>query len=125
MVRVLNLWQKNGIYPPDVISPLVDMASTSSRVLAVQILKQKKKKFASSKPDDVEKNLLDETSAFEESFTAPCEPEVDLKKDKKKIQMSQDDEIQVLKVKTMHNSDWGMSPPLNLSFPQPREIMST
>ncbi|KAK8761671.1 hypothetical protein V5799_027063 [Amblyomma americanum] len=27
IVRVLNLWQKNQVFPPDVIQPLLDMAS--------------------------------------------------------------------------------------------------
>ena len=45
-MRVLNLWQRNGIYPPEVISPLVDMAATSSKVLAANIKKQTMKMAA-------------------------------------------------------------------------------
>ena len=43
---MLNLWQRNGIYSPEVISPLVDMAATSSKVLAANIKKQNQKKAA-------------------------------------------------------------------------------
>lgn len=27
MIRVLNLWQKNGVYHPGIIQPLLDLAS--------------------------------------------------------------------------------------------------
>ena len=28
VIKVLNLWQKNGIYPPEVIQPLLSVPST-------------------------------------------------------------------------------------------------
>lgn len=34
IVRVLNLWQKNQVFPPDVIQPLLDMASPSAVLAA-------------------------------------------------------------------------------------------
>jgi hypothetical protein len=30
IVRVLNLWQKNGVFPPSVIQPLLNMAGDTS-----------------------------------------------------------------------------------------------
>ena len=30
IVRVLNLWQKNGVYTPEIIQPLLDMATSSN-----------------------------------------------------------------------------------------------
>jgi len=111
VVRVLNLWQRNGIYPPEVISPLVDMASTSSKVLAAAINKHKKKatktkvkwtKFQQQVADMDDSNHFE---SFDNSLPLPNEEPLDMKmeakKDKKqqreKVQMSQDDEIQVLK----------------------------
>ena len=86
MVRVLNLWQKNGIYSPDVISPLIDMASASQKSLQSAISKHKKARAA--KHEDVR---LDFGTGFEIE-----EPLGSTKKKRKGISMSQDDEIKVL-----------------------------
>lgn len=89
MVRVLNLWQKNGIYSPDVISPIIDMASSSHKSLQSAISKHKKAR--ASQYEDVG---LDFASGFEIE-----EPSGSTKKKRKGISMSQDDEIKVLKVR--------------------------
>lgn len=94
IVRVLNLWQKNEIYPPDVISPLIDMASTSSKVLAASIQRQKKARATASKHDH-HHHHHDHHGGYDD-----LEIDDDLpvsQNNKKQVQMSQDDEIQVLK----------------------------
>ncbi|XP_057306144.1 SR-related and CTD-associated factor 4-like [Hydractinia symbiolongicarpus] len=94
IVRVLNLWQKNGIYPPDVISPLIDMASTSSKVLAASIQRQKKARATASKHDH-HRHHHEHHVEYDD-----LEIDDDLpvsQNNKKQVQMSQDDEIQVLK----------------------------
>lgn len=91
MVRVLNLWQKNGIYPPETISPLIDMASSSQKSLQAAIGKHKKAKAAAREEEDA---AVDFVSGFEvEEHPASAS-----NKKRKGISMSQDDEIKVLKV---------------------------
>ncbi|XP_066924838.1 SR-related and CTD-associated factor 4-like isoform X1 [Clytia hemisphaerica] len=90
VVRVLNLWQKNGIYSPDVISPLIDMASQSQKSLQSAISKQKKMKAAANVQED---DAFDFVSGFEVNEERPSSS----KKKRKGISMSQDDEIKVLK----------------------------
>ncbi|XP_065649024.1 SR-related and CTD-associated factor 4 isoform X2 [Hydra vulgaris] len=84
VVRVLNLWQKNTIYSPEVISPLIDMASTPSKVLAAAVQRHKSAKAAHNQ------------SLNNENFDDPFEDD-DNGECKGGVQMSQEDEIKVLK----------------------------
>ena len=95
VVRVLNLWQKNGIYSPDVISPLIDMASQSQKSLQAAISKHKKMKAAANAQED---EAIDFVTGFEVNEERPSSS----KKKRKGISMSQDDEIKVLKVSIIH-----------------------
>jgi len=109
VVRVLNLWQRNGIYTPEIISPLVDMASTSSKVLAASIKKQNQKKTAAMQ---AAAHFQEEDHSFEHDDGGGCDYDDDdpmpvqqqqeptsaeKKGGREKVQMSQGDEIQVLK----------------------------
>jgi len=110
VVRVLNLWQKNDIYDPDVISPLIDMASTSSKVLQASISRHKKAKAAMVRQKvDVDHSFNEDMGGgddyddddFQESQPPISFAEVsssDVKKRRKaSAKVSQEDEIQVLK----------------------------
>ena len=87
----MNLWQKNGIYPPETISPLVDMASASQKSLQAAISKHKKQKVAAREQEDD----VDFVSGFEIEERSVSSSS---NKKRKGISMSQDDEIKVLKV---------------------------
>ena len=94
-MRVLNLWQKNGIYPPETISPLVDMASSSQKSLLAAISKHKKQKAAAREEEEA---AVDFVSGFEADERPSINSSSSSNKKRKGISMSQDDEIKVLKV---------------------------
>lgn len=106
MIRVLNLWQKNGIYTPDIISPLIDMASTPSKALNASIQKHKKIKAASERTGAGAGELKDDGNTAAEQFTGFDDddlPKSSSKKRSKGVRVSQEDEIKVLKVGTYDN----------------------
>ena len=99
-MRVLNLWQKNGIYEPDVVSPLIDMASASTKSLQAAIHRRKKAKAAM---EDVkaEFEVDNDHEEFDLSMDQPislAEVSSSQSRRKRRMKVSQEDEIQVLKV---------------------------
>eukprot|EP00794_Sanderia_malayensis_P000209 gene209-825_t len=49
IVRVLNLWQKNGVYPPEIVQPLLDMASSGRA-------QHHSADFSTTPPEDLDDN---------------------------------------------------------------------
>lgn len=93
IVRVLNLWQKNGIYTPEVISPLIDMASASQKSLQAAISKHKKAKAAAQSKSAFDNDGPIDALVFDEEERVSRHSH----KKRKGISVSQDDEIKVLK----------------------------